>query len=729
MKFIPLQRKNLTKYCSVCLLAAVITNKAAAQQDSTRFGTMPEIQVIGTRDDRIFKNIPGSVDVISPKTINIIAPVNSSDVLRKVPGLNIIDEDGASLQLNIGIRGLNPIRSSKVLVLEDGIPVTLNPYGEPQMYFSPLIDRMQEVEVLKGSGQLLFGPQTIGGVVNFITANPPTTLTNRVKLAAGSDGFFSSYLSHGNTIGNVGYLITYNHKRADNLNRLKFKINDITGKVRINLNEKSELGIKIGLHDQESNSTYLGMTQAMYDAGGFDKTVLTPDDHMPVRKINFSTTHIYRFNSRVQLQTTAFVYDIVRNWRRQQFTRNGPNANSSGVVWGDAARTDGGAIFMSNRTDWRNRQFVVRGVEPRVSVKHDLFKVENTLKAGVRALWETATEQFIQGSKPDSWGGNMRDNEIRNGFAASAYVTNDIKISEKLSANVGLRAENYDFNRRIYRGQFPIGAGGANVVADTNVAYNRSTFALLPGVGINYSANDQFTVFAGAHRGFAPPVLKNAITATGIAEDIDKELSTNYELGARYAITEFVNLAATFFYMDFENQVIPVTLATGASGSASGGQTKHSGIEFSADIDLTKSFGSKHSLPIGGNFTYTNAKFTGKDNVVDNQLPYAPKVIANVFVGFEHSSGFGIRFYSNYVGDQFNDRNNTEVPTPDGLIGKIPSRNIIDGSIFYTLPNQKLTFTVAARNLTDERYIASRNPQGVRVGMSRFITAGIDWKF
>ncbi len=708
-------------------LIASSVNVLNAQEDSTI--SMPEIQVVGQKNDRIFKSVPGSVEILSTKTIQSIAPVNSSDILRRVPGLTIIDEDGAGFRLNIGVRGLNPIRSSKVLVLEDGVPVTLNPYGEPQLYFSPLLDKMQEVEVLKGSGQLLFGPQTIGGVVNFITANPPTKLSNRVKLSAGGDGFFSGYLSHGNTIGNTGYLITYNHKRADNLNRLTFRAHDITGKIRLKINDKSELGVKVGLYDEISNSTYLGMTQAMYDAGNFDKTILTPDDHMPVRKVNFSATHNYRINEHVQLQTTAFVYNIIRDWRRQQFTRNGPNANSSGVVWGDASRTDGGAIFMSNRTDWRNRQYTVRGVEPRLNVKHRLFNIDNMLKTGARALWETATEQFIQGSKPDSWGGNMRDNEIRNGVAVSAYASNDFNISEKLSVNAGIRIENFDFNRRIYRGQFPIGVGGANVVADTNVIHKRNTFAVLPGAGVNYNANDNITIFAGVHRGFAPPVVKSAITATGIAEEIDKELSTNYELGTRVALGEFTQLSATLFYMDFQNQVIPVTLATGASGSADGGQTAHKGLEVSVDLDIAKIAGSKHSLPIGGNFTYTDARFTGKDNVVDNILPYSPKLMFNAYVGYEHNTGIAIRLLSNYMGSQFNDRENTVTPTADGTIGKIDARHILDTNISYTFPGKKISVNVAAKNLTNERFIASRNPQGIRVGMGRFITAGIDISF
>jgi outer membrane receptor for Fe3+-dicitrate len=41
------------------------------------------------------------------------------------------------------------------------------------MYYTPSIDRMSSVEIVKGSGSILFGPQTIGGVINYITPDPP----------------------------------------------------------------------------------------------------------------------------------------------------------------------------------------------------------------------------------------------------------------------------------------------------------------------------------------------------------------------------------------------------------------------------------------------------------------------------------------------------------------------------------------------------------------------------
>ena len=696
----------------------------ATLRDTTVF-SLPEVLILGDKTDKLFKNIPGSVVNISPKEIRNIAPLNTSDVLRKAVGLNVVDEDGVGLRTNIGVRGLNPLRSSKVMILEDGIPITLNPYGEPQLYFSPMIDKMQGVEVLKGSGQLEFGPQTIGGVVNFITARPPQDAETRLKLVTGRGGFFSGALSHGNTVGNTGYAFSLNHKRADQLGPLGFSLIDFAGKLHFQLNDKSDLGIKFGVYDENSNSTYLGITQDMYDRDIDLRTTLTPDDLMLIRKVNGSIIYNYRFNSNVEIQTNAYAYTIRRDWRRQQFTRNGPNANSSGVVWGNPALTDGGAIFMSNRTDWRNRQYQVLGLESKLVVKHQAFNVDNRLKTGVRALNEKSFEQFIQGNKPDSWGGNMRDNEIRSGVGLSAFVINNTRITSKLSAEYGVRIENYSFDRQIFRGQFTVN-GVNNVVADTNVVFDRNTFAFLPGIGLNYNVSEKLGLFAGVHKGFAPPIVKSAILPTGAAEEIDKELSTNFELGLRYSSGDIVSASLTFFHMNFQNQVIPVTLATNATGTANGGETKHTGVEADIQVDIAKLINSSHSLIVGSNITITESQFSGKSEVINNVLPYSPKLIFNNYISFEMINGFFASLYGNYIGEQFNDNKNTVIPVANGTIGKIDARYIVDAGIGYTASKIGTTFSISVKNLTNKKYITSRNPQGIRLGIDRFISFGVD---
>ncbi|MDO4728199.1 MAG: TonB-dependent receptor plug domain-containing protein [Bacteroidota bacterium] len=272
---------------------------ALAQQNQQEKDTLSvkiqEIEVV-RKTNRLFTDVPGSVIVNTQNDIKKAAPLNVSDVLRKNSGINVVDEDGAGLRTNIGIRGFNPIRSSKVLVLEDGVPVTLNPYGEPTLYFSPMIDLMSSVEVLKGSGQIEFGPQTIGGIVNLITEEPPLYQKNRIKLSAGRGGFFVGSVTHGNTVDNVSYIANVTHKRADNLGALEFGLTNIMGKVNFRTSEKSDISLKLTALDEKSNSTYVGITQAMYDNNENLYAKLAPNDLMLIRRVSFSAIHNYYFN-------------------------------------------------------------------------------------------------------------------------------------------------------------------------------------------------------------------------------------------------------------------------------------------------------------------------------------------------------------------------------------------------------------------------------------------------
>lgn len=264
------------KYIYALLVGLTVTFSASGQNNNTETSrklsdslsiAMPQVVVIGKRDGMINK-VPGSGAILNQKEIKLFSPVTINEVLRKVSGVNVVDEEGAGLRVNIGIRGLDPDRSRSILMLEDGVPIALGPYGEPEMYFTPSIDKMAGIEVLKGSGQILHGPQTIGGIVNFFTADPPSHQASRIKIMGAGNGYFSGFGTYGNTIGKTGFIISYLHKRADALGPTRFSLNDLSAKVKISLSSNSTLGIKLGYYDEESNSTYLGLTQTMFDTGG-----------------------------------------------------------------------------------------------------------------------------------------------------------------------------------------------------------------------------------------------------------------------------------------------------------------------------------------------------------------------------------------------------------------------------------------------------------------------------
>lgn len=697
--------------------------------------TMPQIEVLGEKNG-MFDRIPGAVEFIGKEELKYIAPISGTEVFRRMTGVHVVEEDGAGLRANIGIRGLDPDKSRSVLVLEDGVPVALAPYGEPEMYYTPAMDRMVGVEVLKGSGSILFGPQTIGGVINYITQNPPEESAGNVSFRFGQGGYHTGMFGYGTTMGNTGIQVNYLRKSANQLANIMYRINDVSFKMKSKLSEKSTLGLKVGFYDEGSNSTYIGITQAMYDKGGDDFSFIAPDDLLQIRRYSVSTTFEHQFNKNLKLKATGFAYTTTRDWRRQEFSYDPSTVRRpTGVVWGDTS-VAGGAIYMDDRTGNRNRSFEVVGIEPRVSYNFTAGKIKNELEGGMRFMYERAFEKRIDGDRKNASSGTLRDDEIRTGYATSFFVQNRFKVTEKLSVTAGARTELFNYERDIFRGRFNI--GGTNVLRDTSIVSNSNVFAVKPGVGFNYKIINTVGIFGGVHRGFAPPRVKDAISNSGEAMELDGEFSWNYELGMRSTPKEGIHTELTVFFMDFANQIIPVSESSGGQGSGlvNGGKTLHAGIETAVGVDFGKIFGSKYVYQLDANVTYVHAvynedRFLGADltNIKGNKTPYAPNVRFFSATTFEAPFGLGIQLSGLFVGSQFTDPLNTINPSNDGRIGQLPSYFIMDGTVRYKIPKVNLTANLAVKNIFNERYIVTRRPQGIRVGMPRFASAGIDFTF
>lgn len=702
-----------------------------SDQDSIKTGTMPQIEVIGVLDR--FVRIPGSAELISFRQIQAVAPVSGNEVFRRVTGLHAVEEEGLGLRANIGIRGLDPDKSRTVLMMEDGIPIALAPYGEPEMYYTPSMDRIVGVEVLKGSGSILFGPQTFGGVINYITANPPPVPTTTAHIRGGEGGYFVGRFGYGTTYGNTGFQATYLRKQGDKVGLLDYGINDFNTKIKMVLASNSILGIKLGFYDEQSNSTYVGLTQVMYDSGDYDFTHLSPNDNLSIRRYSGSVTHDYYFSDDSRLKTSVYGYTTTRNWSREDFDNVFSASRSYNRVVGDQT-VPFGAIYFRNTTGNRNRQFEVFGAESRFSTNYSAMDKFNELDFGVRYLFERAFEQRIDGTPAQPTSGILRDDEIRTGRAFSVYLQNRVYLGDALTVTPGIRIENFEYERDILR---------LNSV-ETYIQNSDVLTEVIPGFGINYKFSDTGSVFGGVHRGFGPPRTKDAITAAGVSEDLDAEKSWNFELGIRSAFTNYVEVDVAAFFMSFSNQVIPVSESSGGvgqglSGLINGGETKHIGAEATLSVNLGKLLGTSTEIGFRTAATYTQATFSNdrfvnfggnQVNVKGNTLPYAPELILNSRIDVITTMGLGLGVETTYLGRQFGDPLNTITGSKDGRNGEIPAYYVINANISYAIPSYSFaTFSLSVKNLLDERYIVSRRPQGIRAGLPRFISAGFDLKF
>ena len=694
------------------------------------------VTVVGGTADALVR-IPGAATAIGEPQLRAQQPYSANEVLRTVPGVHIQPEEGAGLRANIGIRGLDPGRSRSVLVLEDGVPVALAPYGEPEMYYTPPIDRMSRVEVIKGSGSILFGPQTIGGVVNFVTAEPAPGLGGGLDVRGGGGGqLFTKALVGGSRGVGRGFVSAFNRQARD-FNGLHYGVRDITGKAGVRT-AAGDLSAKLSFYDEGSNSTYVGLTDSLFRASPYRHPA--PGDRLAIRRSAATLAHEIGFGGTATLRTTAYGYHTARDWTRRDYTY-GPT---------------GGTLVFANSTGSRDRSFDVAGVEPRFSTVWTFGRLTSDLDVGARVHLERTRDRYVIGTVAGAPATTVRDDETRHGQAVSAWVQNRFALHPTFHLTPGVRLERFVFERRITRTRVRRSNSTTitRVPEDVDIRSGDAVSEFIPGLGAAWTPQELVTVFAGAHRGFAPPRTKDALIYTDptlapgaqvpdpVSLQLDAERSWNLEVGTRLTPRPYLSIEATAFVLDFTNQIIEPSYSAGSTAVAAlanQGATRHEGVEAGGVLDIGKWLGQPFILALEGNYTFARAVFSQDRfmvqggtavNVRGNTLPYAPQHRVHVAVTFEQASGLQARVDGSFVGAQFSDNFETVAGSANGRAGQIPAYRVFDATVQHAIRGLAGVRVVGSvKNLADRTYMASRRPEGIKAGLPRLTTLGLSWDF
>ena len=641
---------------------------------------LDEVVVTATRKEEKIKNLPGSVDVVTRAEIEQSDAKEVPELLKSIPGVTFRDSYGNGTQFSFGLRGVNPGRCNKVLVMVNGVPMNSGHTGTVFWRDLPSPEQIEKIEVVKGPVSALYGGFGIGGAVNIITRRGPIQCKTRVKTEFGSDNEMRlSAETGGNLSERFSYQLGYTHQEGDGFrDRSEFDTDKIAGKLGFALTDRSDIELDMGYVDNEHEvpgdislkQFKEDPTQAQSDIGKNDlqrtfanmvyRQDIGEDDELRVSWYYHTYEMDYMFNS---YTTGNYIYDVDTTGGEVQYTLN-----------------------------------------------HTLLGRKNTLIFGPTLRLDSADVQSYkvtsQGVKTDT----LKSDSLAEPLFWAVYAQDELELSDKWKLTLGLRYDRARFENK-----------------DRLTPENSGTTsmdALSPKFGLAYKLFPHTTLFANIGKGFAPPTVSKLYGSSG-NPDLDPETAMNYEASIRTAPVDWLELTATVYQMDVTDEIISVEV-DGESKNINAGETRHKGIETELTFHLPMGF-----TPFA-NFTFQDVKFedhkvyssrSGTTSVYDgNKLPSAPDFRMTAGIRYHHPKGITYSLNATYEDEKYTDEANKY---------EIPGFTVWDTRLEFKNKFRGLAYSVfgSVRNLFDKTYYADGSGADVYPSPPRTFLVGASVSF
>ena len=145
---------------------------------------LPNVVISANRQVQARNDSSAANSVFTREDIDRLQPSSLTDLLSRVPGVQIAPTGGRGSLPGIYMRGT---KSAQSLVLVDGQRIANTTSGDSGLQYLN-VDQIERVEVLRGSRSVIYGSDAIGGVIQVFTRrNTAQGLQPRLKLGFGSN--------------------------------------------------------------------------------------------------------------------------------------------------------------------------------------------------------------------------------------------------------------------------------------------------------------------------------------------------------------------------------------------------------------------------------------------------------------------------------------------------------------------------------------------------------------
>ena len=637
---------------------------------------------------------------------------NYRQAFAKHPGLLTSELSNSSL-LSLSYRGIgDPHESQNLLVLKDGIPFVLDPFGYPTVYYAPPFESVDRLEFVAGGGALLYGPQP-SGALNYVThipnRNHAASLTT--QHVAGSDSLYSSFNTLEGGVGRTGYLAQFDHRSGDSFRdrNSDFELNGGSVKLVADVGSAARIVLDVDAYKADSGEPG-GLTLAR-GAG-----LLTYDD------------------SRTQTQN---LYDRVRVDRRAALVRYerdfGSDASFSASVWVSEfsrfSKRQNGSGFGRIPTGTNNtinlHKYYTYAADVRYRRDYDTGEHRNTFTTGFTSMRMDSPISNRRGATIEADDG-VRTYQAKRGTRYLAVFGEHVFRRGKLAITPGLRFELLRQTVNEQQNDARIAAGRALLQTTEN------TLEPLGGIGATYDFGPSGEFYGNVSTAYKPATYGDLIP-TGSGDTVSDQLqpgrAINYEFGwrARPAPGSWVDVSV--FAIDYNNRFGRV-----GTNLQNVGRSLNRGLSAATEIEVWNTSGDRNALSVAwhGNVQFLDAEFTS--GPLDGRTPqYAPRLTVRSGLVLRIPNRLKVALLGTYLAEHFADDANTRTPTADWLI---PAYTVFD----FTLEAYIWRGQIAGRdsavavlgginNLFDEHYWSRVRSNGIDPANGRNFYTGLRLEF
>ncbi|RAW02548.1 TonB-dependent receptor [Pseudochryseolinea flava] len=662
-----------------------------ALQSSTN--NLQQIVVTANREASLRTESPVAISKISAATINDTKPILLTELLNKVPGVVMLNYNNEQHAMSIR----QPMgTSSYFLYLEDGLPVRPMGIFNHNALIEMNILGISNIEVVKGPASSLYGPEAVGGAINFITRKPSAVPTFQIGVAGDAWGYKRIQYGAGGVIGKkLGVHISGFEANQRNAWQTysDYKKSSVNLRVDYSLSKRTKLSGAFS-----GNEYYSDM------AGSVDSLAFYNREYSSTTDFTYRNVHSQRIRFSINHQWNDGQETLLTVAYRDNYIEQNPNY---AIRWTSGSETASGErnrnsfysrvalVQHSVKFNFLDSKLLAGGSFDYSPTTYWAYKID--MAAQLRPDGKSVERYRILQEQPDQFLSNYQA-DLSN---YALYSQFEASLHSRIRVTLGVRYDRMAFD---YLNRLEASTG------------KKSFEQVTPKIGATFDLLRDKGLYVNYSQGFSPPGLTSIFRKkpgmSGATSEFYYNLEparfNNIEIGGWGAFLDskvYVDLAV--YQMIGHKELLNIRQTDNTTDYQSAGKTLHRGIEygftFKPTPELFIRFGGTNAIHRFEDFTLSARTSDQTKNVDGNEMPQSPRWIANSEVTYKpnYVDGFSVSIEWQRIGSWFQDQTNNVKYDDKGLLG---FRGVSYLNLRMGYEVKGFEFFTNVINITDELY-------------------------